>query len=281
MNELIEKNLGEDKNMEFRKNDIELINKYRDSDNLFIYLNKNKPILTDEDKKQLEGKTDPFSDLDKLERCGVAFTCIVGKKLNSSSGNQKFKSRIKPTAWKSIGCDYIEDGKCLYNRCHLIGRQLYVKKADKRGLITGTRKFNMEGMLQFEDKAVKYINDNPDHHILYRVTPYFGEDNLLAYGVQMEMLDIDNEENFSYNVFAYNKQLGFILDYENGDVYSDYSLSLSGKRSGFNIYVIDRDANKFHKETCASVSDIENKKYFVGGKQRLETKYCKCEICIF
>lgn len=221
----------------------------------------------------------PKSEICDVERCGEAYACIIGNELMGADKPQ-FKSRVKPTAWKSIGCDYIEDGKCLYNRCHLIGRQLATQKVDKKGLITGTRKFNVEGMFKFEDETVNYIKNNPNHRILYRVTPYFEHNNLLAYGVQMEILDIDDEEKFSYNVFVYNKQPGFILDYRNGDVYSDYSLTLSGKRSGSNIYVIDMDTNIFHKETCAGVCDIENKRYFVGGKHTLGKEYCKCEICI-
>lgn len=103
---------------------------------------------------------------------------------------------------------------------------------------------------------------------------------MLAYGVQMEILDLDDEEKFSYNVFIYNKQPGFTIDYRNGNVYSDYSLSLSGKRSGYNIYVIDLDTNRFHKDSCVNVRDIKNKRYFAGEKQIIEEKYSKCGICI-
>lgn len=264
--------------MGLRDEDIELINKQWKDDVPYINLN-NKPMFTEDDKKRLEENIDPFSDLDKLGRCGVAFTCIVGKKLNSGE-IPKFKSRIKPTAWKSIGCDYIEDGKCLYNRCHLIGRQFYINKVDKRGLITGTRKFNVDGMFKYEDKVANYIKENPEHHILYRVTPYYKEDNdLLPYGVQMEILDIDDEEKFSYNVFVYNKQPGFDIKYRNGDVYSEYPLSLLKKKTSYNIYVIDMDTNTFHKESCSCVCNIK-KKYFVGKKHIIENEYFQCRNCI-
>lgn len=266
--------------MGVREEDKGLINKYIDANIPFIYLNKNKPIFTEDNKKQLEEKMDPFLHLDDLGRCNAMFVCIVGEKLDRSD-NSIFKSRVKPTAWKSIGCDFIKDGKCLYNRCHLIGRQFGIKKVDKRGLITGTRKFNIEGMLKFEDKVANYIKHNLSHRILYRVTPYFEDKNLLAYGVQMEMLDIDDEDKFSYNVFVYNIQPGFIIDYRNGDVYSDYPLSLSGKKSGSDVYVIDMDTNRFHKKSCANVCKPKNKKYFVGEKRTIEKNYCKCENCFF
>ena len=266
--------------MGIEKEDIELIKEHWKDNILHIDLKNKKPNFTEDDKKRLEENVDPFSDLDKLGRCGVAFTCIVGNKLNSSE-IPKFKGRTKPTAWKSIGCDRIEDGKCLYNRSHLIARQFYIKKVDKRGLITGTRIFNVDGMFKYEDKVANYIKENPEHHILYRVTPYYKEDNdLLPYSVQMEILDADDEEKLSYNVFVYNKQPGFTIDYRNGDVYSDFALSLSGKKAGNDIYVIDRATNMFHKESCAIVRDINSKRYFVGKKQVIEEKYCKCGICI-
>lgn len=263
---------------EISSKDKNSIKEHIESDEFIIELNENMPYLVDEDKKQLEGSIDPFSDLDKLDRCGTAFTCIIGEKLNNVD-NHKFKSRIKPTAWKSIGCDDIVDGKCLYNRCHLIGRQLATTKADKRGLITGTRKFNVNGMFEYEEKVSNYIRENPKHHILYRVTPYFEKNNLLAYGVQMEILDIDDKKSLFHNVFVYNKQPGFTIDYRNGDVYSDNSLSLSGRRSGYNIYVIDKNTKRFHKKgQCMGIGD--SKMYFVGKDQVLiEKGYHGCDIC--
>lgn len=279
MNNELKKDLDDNENMRVMDEYIDLIEEHWKDDITCIELNKNKPIFTEDDKKKLEENEDPFFDLDELGRCRAAFTCIVGKKLNNIE-SLKFKSRIKPTAWKSIGCEAIKDGKCLYNRCHLIARQFYIKKVNKRGLITGTRNFNADGMFEYEDKVANYIKENPEHHILYRVKPYFRNSNLLACGVQMEILDLDDEGKLSYNVFIYNKQHGFTIDYRNGDVYSDNPLSLSGKRLGYNIYVIDKDTGKFHKESCASVCDIKNKKYFAGKEQTIEEKYCKCDICI-
>lgn len=262
------------------REDKDLIGNEKNFHKLFIELRGNKPYFTkDEIERGLKKPFEDYSKLDELGRCKTAFACIV-KNESKIVNKLKHNGRINPTAWKSIGCDYIRDGECLYNRCHLIGRQLATKKANRKGLITGTRWFNVKGMFKFENEVANYIKDNPEHHILYRVTPYFRDNNLLACGVQIEILDIDDEEKFSRNVFVYNKQPGFTLDYRNGDVYSDYSLSLSGKRSGSNIYVIDMDTNRFHKESCACVCNIKNKKYFVGKKQIVKNKYCKCKVCI-
>lgn len=260
----------------FSKEEKECIQEYIDSDKLFIKLKDNEPNFTNDEIRK--GSKEPFEKYSELDegRCGSAFACIIGEKLVSID-KPKFKSRIKPTAWKSIGCDYIEDGKCLYNRCHLIGRQLATKKVSKEGLITGTRKFNIEGMFKFEDEVANYIKNNQNHHVLYRVTPYFGENNLLAYGVKMEIMAIEDKENFMRNVFVYNKQPGFTIDYRIGEVYSDKPLSLSGKRLDFNIYVLDMKTKKFYKEHCMDACDIRSKMYFVGQSETLIKKgYSLC-----
>lgn len=257
-----------------------LINNDICSNKLFIKLNGNVPYFTENEIKKGSKKIfEKYHKLDRLKRCGVAYACITGDNLKRTK-KPNYNGRVKLTARKSIKCEDIKDGGYLYNRCHLIGRQLATKKVNRKGLITGTRWFNMEGMSKLENEVAKYIEDNPDHHILYRVTPYYKDNYLLAYGVQMEILDIDDEEKLSYNVFVYNKQPGFAIVYRNGDVYSDYPLLLSGKRSGCNIYVIDMDTNRFHKYSCASSNDIKTKKYFVGKKQTIEEKYCKCETCM-
>ena len=240
-----------------------------------VVMNNNIPFFT---KENLPTKSfEYYSELDELGRCGVA-CANVGQDIMPTEDRGSI-GQIKPSGWQTVKYDNI-DGKYLYNRCHLIARQFYIKKVNKRGLITGTRNFNVDGMFEYEDKVANYIKENPEHHILYRVKPYFRNSNLLACGVQMEILDLDDEGKLSYNVFIYNKQHGFTIDYRNGDVYSDNPLSLSGKRLGYNIYVIDKDTGKFHKESCASVCDIKNKKYFAGKEQTIEEKYCKCDICI-
>lgn len=268
--------------MGIRKEDIELIKSGRYTGESFIQLNNNKPYFTIKQKSRgLKGTFEKYSKLDRLRRCGMAFACITKNDLKKRN-KPKYNSRTKPTARKSLRCEDIVDGGYLYNRCHLIGRQLATKRPNGKGLIMGTRWFNCskEGMSKFETEVVNCIEENPDHHILYRVTPYFENNNLLACGVQMEILDLDDEGSLSYNVFVYNKQPGFTIDYRNGDVYSDKPMYISEKKFDYNIYVIDMDTNKFHKESCTSVSVINHRKFFAGKKQTIEEKYCKCENCI-
>lgn len=263
----------------FSKKDIGLIHKYSDSGNPFIYLNDNKPDFTKaEIIEGLEKILEPFSDLDELNRCGRAFDCIGGKNLENIDKSKR-NIRIKPTAWKSINCKDINDGGYLYNRCHLIGRQLTAKKANRKGLITGTRNFNI-GMSKFEDKVASYIKKKQNRHILYRVTPYFEGKNLLACGVKMEAFSIeDNGRGISYNVFVYNRQPGFNIDYKTGEVYSDNCMFIEGKLKSWNVYIINMDTKRFRIKPCVttcnnkSTSDCNirgtNEMFFAGKIQTL------------
>ena len=123
---------------------------------------------------------------------------------------------IKPSGWHTIKYDHI-DGKYLYNRCHLIGYQLTGENAYEKNLITCTRSMNTKGMLQFENMVTKYIKDT-GNHVLYRVTPVFEGNNLVATGVEMEAYSVeDNGKGIKFNVFVYNIEDGIIIDYKTGD----------------------------------------------------------------
>lgn len=107
------------------------------------------------------------------------------------------------------------DGKYLYNRCHLIGFQLAGENANEKNLITGTRYLNVDGMLPFENMVADYVKET-NHHVLYRVTPIFEVDNLLASGVLMEAASVEDDE-IRFNVYVYNAQPDVNIDYATGD----------------------------------------------------------------
>lgn len=124
--------------------------------------------------------------------------------------------KVKPTGWHTVKYDVV-DGKYLYNRCHLIGYQLTAENANEKNLITGTRYMNVEGMLPFENMVADYVRETNDH-VLYRVTPVFEGDNLLADGVQMEAYSLEDDgESICFNVFVYNVQPGVWIDYATGE----------------------------------------------------------------
>lgn len=123
---------------------------------------------------------------------------------------------IKPSGWHTVKYDVVE-GKYLYNRCHLIGFQLAGENANKKNLITCTRQMNAKTMLEFENKVADYVKET-NNHVLYRVTPIFEETNLLASGVQMEAMSVeDNGKGISFNVYLYNVQDGITIDYKTGE----------------------------------------------------------------
>ncbi len=182
----------------------------------YVGVNGNVPEFTDADMTTDSFET--YSDLDELGRCGVAYAC-VGRDLMPTEKRGKIGS-VKPSGWHSVKYDFV-DGKYLYNRCHLIGYQLTAENANKKNLITGTRYMNTVGMLPFENMVADYIKET-DNHVLYRFTPIFEGNNLVAYGVKMEALSVeDNGDGVSYNVFVYNVQPGVVINYENGDSYEE------------------------------------------------------------
>lgn len=124
--------------------------------------------------------------------------------------------QVKPSGWQTIKYDFI-DGKYLYNRCHLIGYQLTGENANEKNLITGTRYMNTEGMLPFENQIADYVKET-GNHVLYRVTPIYEDDNLVADGVLMEAMSVEDQGlDIEFNVFVYNVQPGVTINYKNGE----------------------------------------------------------------
>lgn len=177
----------------------------------YVIINNNEPNFDDLSKS---GESfEVYSELDSLGRCTEAYASI-GKDLMPTEARGSIGS-VKPTGWHTIKYDNI-DGKYLYNRCHLIGYQLTGENANKNNLITCTRYMNVEGMLNFENKVAEYIKTT-GNHVLYRVTPIYKGDNLLASGVNMEAYSIeDNGKGIKFNVFIYNVQPGITIDYKTG-----------------------------------------------------------------
>lgn len=156
-----------------------------------------------------------YSELDELGRCGVAYANI-GKDLMPTSERESI-SMIRPSGFKTVKYDIIADGKYLYNRCHLIAFQLAGENANKKNLITCTRHMNADVMTKFENIVGNYVR-RTNKHVLYRVTPIYDMDNLVAKGVQMEALSVeDNGRSIKFNVFVYNVQPGIEIDYKTGN----------------------------------------------------------------
>ena len=244
----------------------------------YIEINNNIPYFTESDLTVESYES--YSELDALGRCGTAMAC-VGKDLMPTEDRESI-SEIKPSGW--INKDYgdLVDGGYLYNRCHLIGFQLTGENANEKNLITGTRYMNTEGMLPFENMIADYIKET-NNHVLYRVTPIYDSDNLVANGVLMEARSIEDDE-ILFNVYCYNVQPGVTIDYETGDNWEDNSfVQETGKISNEQTnYILNTNTMKFHYPNCNSVQDMnkDNKEEYTGTRDELINKgYSPCGNC--
>lgn len=182
----------------------------------YVAVNDNIPFFTEEELSSASYET--YGELDSLGRCTVC-VASVGQDLMPAEERGNIGA-VKPTGWHTVKYDFV-DGKYLYNRCHLIGYQLTGENANEKNLITGTRYLNIEGMLPFENMVADYVKET-DQHVMYRVTPVFEGDNLLAAGVLMEGKSVeDNGEGVLFCVFAYNVQPGVSIDYATGESSAD------------------------------------------------------------
>ena len=178
----------------------------------YIVINNNEPNFDDLSKSSVSFEV--YSELDHLGRAQEAYASL-GKDLMPTEERKSINS-VKPSGWQTVKYDIV-DGKYLYNRCHLIGFQLAGENANKNNLITCTRYMNTTGMLDFENKVAEYIKET-NNHVLYRVTPMYEGNNLIAKGVQIEALSIeDNGEGIKFNVFVYNVQPGILINYLTGE----------------------------------------------------------------
>jgi len=257
----------------------------QDENRAFITVDENVPQF--EENEITTESFETYSDLDDLGRCGPAIACI-GKDLMPTEERGAI-GQVKPSGWQMAKYDIV-DGKYLYNRCHLIGYQLSGENANEKNLITGTRYMNMEGMLPFENMVAAYIEET-DNHVMYRVTPIFTENNLLADGVQMEAFSVeDNGNGISFNVFVYNMQPGIEINYLDGtsklESDSDFEETVEKQNiqdeKNDTLYILNTNTMKFHSEDCSSIKDIKpkNKESYNGTKAWLiDNGYSSCGIC--
>ena len=272
----------------------------------YTEVNDNKPYFTEADLTTQSFET--YSELDSLGRCGVAYA-NVGQDLMPTEPRGEIGA-VKPTGWHLVKYDNV-DGKYLYNRCHLIAYMLAAENANPQNLITGTRYLNTQGMLPFETKVCDYIK-NTGNHVLYRVTPIFDGDNLLADGVLMEAYSVEDVgEGIQFCVFAYNVQPGIGIDYATGDNWAESNAASQEaaapivietptqqpqtdttvqitpepsvpQESRETTYVLNTNTMKFHYPSCSSVDQMKekNKEIYTGNREDIiNMGYMPCKRC--
>ena len=240
----------------------------------YVILADNQPDFTLDDFTTQSFEL--YSDLDRLGRCGPAYA-NVGLETMPTEDRESI-SEVEPTGWVNQQYEFV-DGGYLYNRCHLIGFQLTGENANERNLITGTRYMNVDGMLPFENMVADYVSET-GNHVLYRVTPVFEGTNLLASGVQMEAISVEDEgEGVCFNVYVYNVQPGVKIDYATGENEADLSAFEEGE---VHHYVLNTNSHRFHLPDCSSVADIkpENRQDYEGTRELLIAQgYQPCGSC--
>lgn len=244
-------------------------------DSPYSIVNDNEPYFEESDFTTESFES--YSPLDSLGRCTMAFANVSEDTMPTEERGSI--SQVKPTGWQSTKYDNV-DGGYLYNRCHLIGWQLTAENANEENLITGTRYLNVTGMLPFENMVADYIKET-GNHVLYRVTPIFFDDDLVAYGVRMEAKSVEDDgEGICFHVFCYNVQPGIDIDY------SDGSSSLAGSETtesmGEQTYILNTNSHVFHLPDCSGVSSMseKNKEEFHGSRDELiEDGYKPCSRC--
>ena len=183
------------------------------SEAAYTEVNGNVPFFTEEE--MTTEAFEVYSELDWLGRCGSAFANVCDELMPTEERGSI--GMVKPTGWHTVKYPELISDLYLYNRCHLIGYQLTGENANEKNLITGTRYMNVEGMLPFENMVADYVRET-DNHVLYRVTPSFTEDNLVADGVLMEAYSVeDHGEGVKFCVFVHNVQPGIEIDYATGE----------------------------------------------------------------
>lgn len=250
----------------------------------YVVIDDNQPSFTA--SELTTSSFESYAPLDSLGRCGVAYACISTDLMPADGEKRGSISEIKPSGWVTAKYDFV-DGKYLYNRCHLIGWQLTAENANRSNLITGTRYMNVDGMLPFENMVADYIKETGSH-VMYRVTPVFSGDDLVAQGVQMEAYSVEDDgDGICFNVFCYNVQPGVTIDYADGtnhlsdkDAQTDSSTSTDTASAN---YVLNTSSKKYHDPSCSAVGKMseKNRRDFTGTQAELEKEgYTPHTSCI-
>ena len=271
-----------------------------------VEVNGNVPFFTLDDLAR--GAFEEYSPLDQLGRCGVAFA-LIGRETMPHEERGSI-GMVKPSGWHTVRYDGLVDGNYLYNRCHLIAFSLAGENENERNLITGTRSMNTQGMLPYEERVADYI-DRTGNHVLYRSTPVFEGDELVARGVLLEAQSVeDGGAGVRFCAWCYNVEPGVEIDYATGESVLASSAgapsSVASERSEsgglaepaddavdvaevdeaaeaeVRTYVLNTNTRKFHHPDCSSVGDMaeHNKRIVEATRQQvIDEGFEPCKRC--
>ena len=243
----------------------------------YIEFNDDIPSFT-ASECEVTSSFETYGELDDLGRCTCAYAC-VGQDLMPTEERGSIGS-VTPTGWQSTQYDNVP-AKYLYNRCHLIGWQLTAENANRQNLITGTRYLNIDGMLSFEDEVAAYVKST-GNHVLYRVTPVFEGNELVARGVVMEGYSVEDDgEGICFNVYCYNVQPGIMINYTDGTSMEETPWKTYTYTESV-CFVLNTGTMKFHVPTCSSaqtMSEENRAESSLSAAGLIEAGYSPCGRC--
>ena len=209
------------------------------------------PTFSEADR-QSTAAWEHYGELDSLGRVTTAEACI-GLEIMPTEERGDISS-VHPTGWVQHFYPFV-DGESIYNRCHLIGYALAAENDNELNLMTGTRSMNL-AMIDFEEEVGDYVH-RTGGYVLYRVTPVFVGNELVARGVKMEAYSVaDAGASVSFSAFGYNVEPGVVIDYATGENWeSDPDREPTPEEAEVRHYVLNVNSGKVHLPECDGARD--------------------------
>ena len=95
----------------------------------------------------------------------------------------------------------------------MIAFSLAGENANEKNLASMTAYCNQKVFTEFEEKVRNYIYQT-NNHVMYRVTPFYDGNDLIAKGFEIEAYSVEDGGNgVMFNVYCYNVQPKLVINY--------------------------------------------------------------------
>ncbi|TPR37935.1 DNA/RNA non-specific endonuclease [Apilactobacillus micheneri] len=222
---------------------------YKSGDQAYIEINNNKANLKTTDWKYNHVV---YADLDNMNRTSAGNIAYLEHR-NLANGSLRSTQRVEPTAWHQK----FVNGSAIINRGHEIAYSVSggisldgtykpgLKSGDQnniKNLFTQSAFSNQKVQTIYETKVRDALKEGKK--VIYKVTPIFKGDNLMASGVHMQALSTD--ETLNFNVYLYNVQPGVQFDYATGRSKVDKSMNVPTPEGAPNFHNNNSYKNNHH-----------------------------------
>ncbi|MDX5080753.1 DNA/RNA non-specific endonuclease [Lactobacillus paragasseri] len=192
---------------------------FKSGDKAYVYVNNNKSTLI---KNAWKVNKVIYSNLDNLNRTSHSNTAFLEPR-NVANDSLRVRQFINPTAWHSNR----ENGTQIYNRGHLIAYSISAgidqdgnynpnsqsgDQNNPKNLFTQTAFSNQKIQTIFEGKVRNSLKQG--NKIIFQATPIFRGNELMARGINLQAISLNN--NLNFNVYLFNVQPDYVFDYNNG-----------------------------------------------------------------